>query len=203
MVELTVALHYVFNAPADPIIWDVSHQVYPHKILTGGGTGMHTLRKSGGLSSRKRKGVGVRQIRRRPLVDVDLGGARDGGGDGAAGARAHPIAVIGDGAITGGMAYEAMNNAPYLNSRVIVIYNDQPQVSLPAEHEAVSELLPSQCPLTLQVRYRVCVPLPHEVEHEPYEPQLLQPQVPSPRSSLCVSVLERRRNRSHYRSSSA
>ena len=132
VVELTVALHYVFNAPADPIIWDVSHQVYPHKILTGRRHRMHTLRKSGGLSGfAKRKeseydkfGAGHSST----SISAALGMAV---GTELQGLERNSIAVIGDGAITGGMAYEAMNNAPYLNSRVIVIYNDNGQVSLP------------------------------------------------------------------------
>ena len=113
----TVALHYVFNAPADPIIWDVSHQVYPHKILTGRRHRMHTLRKSGGLSGfAKRKeseydkfGAGHSST----SISAALGMAV---GTELQGLERNSIAVIGDGAITGGMAYEAMNNAPYLNS---------------------------------------------------------------------------------------
>ena len=131
MVELTVALHYVFNAPADPIIWDVSHQVYPHKILTGRRHRMHTLRKSGGLSGfakRKESEYDKFGAHSSTSISAALGMAV---GTELQGLERNSIAVIGDGAITGGMAYEAMNNAPYLNSRVIVIYNDNGQVSLP------------------------------------------------------------------------
>ena len=132
VVELTVALHYVFNTPDDPVIWDVSHQVYPHKILTGRRERMHTLRQAGGLSG----------FAKRSESEYDYFGAGHSTTSisaalGAAvafdlqGRQRNSVAVIGDGAITGGMAYEAMNNAAYLNSRVIVVYNDNGQVSLP------------------------------------------------------------------------
>jgi len=132
VVELTVALHYVFNAPEDPIIWDVSHQVYPHKILTGRRDRMHTLRQAGGLSG----------FAKRSESEYDAFGAGHSTTSISAalgmnvahelrGMERSSIAIIGDGAITGGMAYEAMNNAAYLNSRVIVVYNDNGQVSLP------------------------------------------------------------------------
>ncbi|KAL1495696.1 hypothetical protein AB1Y20_016559 [Prymnesium parvum] len=133
VVELTVALHKVFNAPQDPIIWDVSHQVYPHKILTGRRHRMHTLRQAGGLSGfAKRKeseydnfGAGHSTTSISAALGMQTAFELQGRHE------RHSIAVIGDGAITGGMAYEAMNNAAYLNSRVIVIYNDNGQVSLP------------------------------------------------------------------------
>merc|ERR1719454_2205373 len=132
VVALTVALHYVFNTPEDPVIWDVSHQVYPHKILTGRRERMSTLRQAGGLSG----------FAKRIESEYDYFGAGHSTTSisaalGAAvafdlqGRQRNSIAVIGDGAITGGMAYEAMNNAAYLNSRVIVVYNDNGQVSLP------------------------------------------------------------------------
>jgi len=133
VIELTVALHYVFNAPDDPICWDVSHQVYPHKILTGRRDRMNTLRQAGGLSGfAKMKeseydafGAGHSTTSISAALGMatafELRGLKE----------RNSVAVIGDGAITGGMAYEAMNNAAYLNSRVIVIYNDNGQVSLP------------------------------------------------------------------------
>jgi len=133
VVELTVALHYVFNTPEDPVIWDVSHQVYPHKILTGRRDRMNTLRQAGGLSGfAKMKeseydafGAGHSTTSISAALGMatafELRGLKE----------RNSVAVIGDGAITGGMAYEAMNNAAYLNSRVIVIYNDNGQVSLP------------------------------------------------------------------------
>jgi 1-deoxy-D-xylulose-5-phosphate synthase len=132
VVELTVALHYVFNTPEDAIVWDVSHQTYPHKILTGRRHRMHTLRKSGGISGFTRRveseydvfGAGHSSTSISAALGLAIG--RD-----LAGKKQHVIAVIGDGALTGGMAYEAMNNAGYLNSRIIVILNDNGQVSLP------------------------------------------------------------------------
>merc|ERR1719311_54475 len=132
VVELTVALHYVFETPDDPVIWDVSHQVYPHKILTGRRDRMPTLRKSGGLSG----------FAKRSESEYDAFGAGHSTTSISAalgmavafdlqGRKRNSIAVIGDGAITGGMAYEAMNNAAYLNTKMIVVYNDNGQVSLP------------------------------------------------------------------------
>jgi len=132
VVELTVALHYVFDTPDDPVIWDVSHQVYPHKILTGRRERMPSLRQAGGLSG----------FAKRSESEYDAFGAGHSTTSISAalgmavafdlqGRQRNSVAVIGDGAITGGMAYEAMNNAAYLNSRVIVVYNDNGQVSLP------------------------------------------------------------------------
>ncbi|KAF2287734.1 hypothetical protein GH714_002497 [Hevea brasiliensis] len=110
VVELTVALHYVFNAPQDKILWDVGHQSYPHKILTGRRDKMHTIRQTNGLSGFTK---------------------RDGSGRDLKGRKNNVVAVIGDGAMTAGQAYEAMNNAGYLDSDMIVILNDNKQVSLP------------------------------------------------------------------------
>jgi 1-deoxy-D-xylulose-5-phosphate synthase len=132
VVELTVALHHVFNTPEDPIIFDVSHQIYPHKILTGRRERMSGLRMKGGISG----------FAKRKESEYDVFGAGHSSTSISAalgmavafdlqGRKRNAVAVIGDGAITGGMAYEAMNNAAYLNSRVIVIYNDNEQVSLP------------------------------------------------------------------------
>merc|ERR1719313_2577193 len=132
VVELTVALHYVFNAPADPIIFDVSHQIYPHKILTGRRERMPTLRQAGGLSGFAKRSeseydpIGAGHSTTSISAALGMAVAHD-----LRGMERNSVAVIGDGAITGGMAYEAMNNAAYLNSRVIVVYNDNGQVSLP------------------------------------------------------------------------
>merc|ERR1719454_12433 len=132
VIELTVALHYVFDTPFDPLIWDVSHQVYLHKILTGRRDRMKGLRQAGGISG----------FAKRSESEYDVFGAGHSTTSISAalgmavafdlqGRQRNSIAVIGDGAITGGMAYEAMNNAAYLNSPVIVVYNDNGQVSLP------------------------------------------------------------------------
>jgi 1-deoxy-D-xylulose-5-phosphate synthase len=125
VVELTLALHYVFDTPRDRIIWDVGHQAYPHKILTGRRDRIRTLRQGGGLSG----------FTRRMESDYDPFGAAHSStsisaGLGMAVARdlSHGdnkvVAVIGDGAMSAGMAYEAMNNAGALQSRLIVILND-------------------------------------------------------------------------------
>lgn len=125
VVELTVALHHVFNMPKDKLIWDVGHQCYPHKILTGRRGRMKTIRQGGGLAGfTKRKeseydpfGAGHSST----SISAGLGMAvsRD-----LRGSDENIISVIGDGAMSAGMAYEAMNNAGALKSRLIVILND-------------------------------------------------------------------------------
>ena len=126
VIELTVALHAVFDTPRDRLIWDVGHQAYPHKILTGRRDRIRTLRQPGGLSGFTRRsesefdpfgaahsstsisaGLGM-------AVAHDLKGEKD----------RHVVAVIGDGAMSAGMAYEAMNNAGALHSRLVVVLND-------------------------------------------------------------------------------
>jgi len=125
VVELTVALHYVFNTPEDRLIWDVGHQAYPHKILTGRREGMRTIRQEDGLSG----------FAKRSESDYDPFGAGHSSTSISAGlgmavardlscGRNNVIAVIGDGAMSAGMAYEAMNNAGALDARLIVILND-------------------------------------------------------------------------------
>jgi len=144
VVELTAALHYVFNAPRDNIVWDVAHQAYPHKILTGRRHRMHTLRKGGGLSGFTKRAESVYDVfgagHSSTSISAALGMsvARD-----LDGRTNHNVAVIGDGAITGGMAYEAMNNAGYLKSRVIVIFNDNGEVSLPTGTKSAGGVKPS------------------------------------------------------------
>ncbi len=125
VVELTVALHYVFDTPRDKLIWDVSHQCYPHKILTGRRDRIRTLRQGGGLSgftSRKESvydPFGAAHSSTSISAGLGFSVARDFRGEDNA-----VIAVIGDGAMSAGMAYEAMNNAGAMNSRLIVILND-------------------------------------------------------------------------------
>lgn len=125
VVELTVALHYVFDTPRDKLIWDVGHQAYPHKILTGRRDRIRTLRQGGGLSG----------FTKRAESEYDCFGAAHSStsisaGLGMAVARDlseqshHVVCVIGDGAMSAGMAYEAMNNAGAMDSRLIVILND-------------------------------------------------------------------------------
>ena len=126
VVELTVALHYVFDTPSDQLIWDVGHQAYPHKIVTGRRDRIRTLRQGGGLSG----------FTRRSESEYDPFGAAHSSTSISAALgfaianklvgrrRASAIAVIGDGALSAGMAYEAMNNAAAAGNRLIVILND-------------------------------------------------------------------------------
>jgi len=125
VVELTVALHYVFDTPRDRLIWDVGHQAYPHKIVTGRRQRIRTLRQEGGLSGFTRRAesdydpFGAAHSSTSISAGLGMAVARD-----LAGGHNHVIAVIGDGAMSAGMAYEAMNNAGHLRSRLIVILND-------------------------------------------------------------------------------
>ncbi|MBB5721144.1 1-deoxy-D-xylulose-5-phosphate synthase [Loktanella ponticola] len=125
VVELTVALHAVFDAPKDKIIWDVSHQCYPHKILTGRRDRIRTLRMEGGLSGFTKRSeseydcFGAAHSSTSISAALGFSVARDLGGEGG-----DAIAVIGDGSMSAGMAYEAMNNAGHLKKRLIVILND-------------------------------------------------------------------------------
>lgn len=157
--ELTVALHHVFNTPEDKIIWDVGHQTYPHKILTGRRSRMHTIRQTFGLAGFPKReesaydafgvghsstsisaGLGIQLVEFSTtalvacIVSLEfdcfwcsgMAVARD-----LLGKSNHVISVIGDGAMTAGQAYEAMNNAGFLDSNLIIILNDNKQVSLP------------------------------------------------------------------------
>jgi len=145
VTELTVALHYVFDMPEDDIIWDVAHQCYPHKILTGRRDKMSGLRQLGGISG----------FCKRKESDYDSFGAGHSttsisAAQGMSIAKSllnkrknNCVAVIGDGAITGGMAYEAMNSAGYLRSRMIVILNDNGQVSLPTGTPSAGGTVPA------------------------------------------------------------
>ncbi|KAL5556594.1 hypothetical protein UlMin_038830 [Ulmus minor] len=132
VVELTVALHRVFDTPEDKIIWDVGHQTYPHKILTGRRSRMHTIRKTSGLAGFPKRDESVHDAfgagHSSTSISAGLGMAvaRD-----LLGKKNNVISVIGDGAMTGGMAYEAMNNAGFLDANMIIILNDNRQVSLP------------------------------------------------------------------------
>src|SRR6187200_2792986 len=125
VIELTVALHYVFNTPEDRLIWDVGHQAYPHKILTGRRSRIRTLRQGGGLSGFTKRAeseydpFGAAHSSTSISASLGMAVARD-----LAGKSNHVVAVIGDGAMSAGMAYEAMNNAGAMNSRLIVILND-------------------------------------------------------------------------------
>ena len=125
VVELTVALHYVFDTPRDKLIWDVGHQAYPHKILTGRRDRIRTLRQPGGLSGFTKRAeseydpFGAAHSSTSISAALGMAVARD-----LKGGTENVVAVIGDGAMSAGMAYEAMNNAGHLKSRLIVILND-------------------------------------------------------------------------------
>ena len=125
VVELTVALHHVFDTPNDRLIWDVGHQSYPHKILTGRRDRIRTLRQGGGLYGFTKRGeseydpFGAAHSSTSVSAGLGMAVARD-----LAGKDNNVVAVIGDGAMTAGMAYEAMNNAGSMPNRLIVVLND-------------------------------------------------------------------------------
>jgi 1-deoxy-D-xylulose-5-phosphate synthase len=125
VVELTVALHYVFDTPNDKLIWDVGHQAYPHKILTGRRDRIRTLRAGGGLSGFTKRAeseydcFGAAHSSTSISAGLGMAVARD-----LSGGSENVVCVIGDGAISAGMAYEAMNNAGAMNRRLIVVLND-------------------------------------------------------------------------------
>jgi 1-deoxy-D-xylulose-5-phosphate synthase len=125
VVELTVALHYVFDTPSDRLIWDVGHQSYPHKILTGRRDRIRTIRQGGGLSGFTKRAesdydpFGAAHSSTSISAALGMAVARD-----LEGKKNNVVAVIGDGAMSAGMAYEAMNNAGARNERLVVILND-------------------------------------------------------------------------------
>ncbi|HIJ37281.1 MAG TPA: 1-deoxy-D-xylulose-5-phosphate synthase, partial [Rhodospirillaceae bacterium] len=148
VVELTVALHHVFHTPEDRLIWDVGHQAYPHKILTGRRSRMRTLRQGGGLSGFTNRSesvydpFGAGHSSTSISAGLGMAVARDlKGGDN------HVIAVIGDGSMSAGMAYEALNNAGSMKSRLVVILNDNDMSIAPpvgAMSDYLSRLLSSK-----------------------------------------------------------
>jgi len=125
VIELTVALHYVFDTPTDRLVWDVGHQAYPHKILTNRRDRIRTLRQGGGLSGFTKRAeseydaFGAAHSSTSISASLGMAVARD-----LQNKQNNVIAVIGDGAMSAGMAYEAMNNAGAMNSRLIVVLND-------------------------------------------------------------------------------
>ena len=154
VVELTVALHYVFDTPNDRVIWDVGHQAYPHKILTGRRDRIRTLRQGGGLSGFTKRAeseydpFGAAHSSTSISAGLGMAVARD-----LAGKHNNVIAVIGDGAISAGMAYEAMNNAGAMDRRLIVILNDNEMSIAPpvgAMSNYLSRLLSSPTFLSLR-----------------------------------------------------
>ncbi len=141
VVELTVALHYVFDTPSDRIIWDVGHQAYPHKILTGRRDRIRTLRRGGGLSGFTKRSESEYDpfgaAHSSTSISAGLGMAV---ANTLSGKQGNVVAVIGDGAMSAGMAYEAMNNAGAMHSRLIIILNDN-EMSIAPPAGALSSYL--------------------------------------------------------------
>ncbi|MCR4300215.1 MAG: 1-deoxy-D-xylulose-5-phosphate synthase [Sulfuricaulis sp.] len=140
-VELTLALHYVFNTPEDRLVWDVGHQTYPHKILTGRRDRMSTLRQTGGLSGFPRReeseydafGVGHSSTSISAALGMAVAAARTS-------AERQVVAIIGDGALSGGQAFEALNNAGNMDANLLVILNDN-DMSISPNVGAMSQYL--------------------------------------------------------------
>jgi 1-deoxy-D-xylulose-5-phosphate synthase len=154
VIELTVALHYLFDTPKDRLVWDVGHQAYPHKILTGRRDRIRTLRQGGGLSGFTKRdeseydAFGAAHSSTSISAALGMAVARD-----LSGRKNNVIAVIGDGAMSAGMAYEAMNNAGSMDSRLIVILNDNDMSIAPpvgAMSAYLSRLLSSKSYLSLR-----------------------------------------------------
>ncbi|GIR97494.1 MAG: hypothetical protein CM15mP100_7140 [Alphaproteobacteria bacterium] len=148
VIELTIALHYIFDTPDDKLIWDVGHQAYPHKILTGRREQMSGLRQEGGLSGFTKRSeslydpFGAGHSSTSISAGLGMAVARD-----LQGATNNVIAVIGDGAMSAGMAFEALNNAGVMNSNLIVILNDNDMSISPpvgAMSAYLSELISSR-----------------------------------------------------------
>ena len=141
VIELTSALHYVFDAPKDKIIWDVGHQTYPHKILTGRKSKIHTLRKKNGLSGFTKRSESIYDpfgaAHSSTSVSANLGitAARD-----MLNQNFDVISIIGDGAISAGLAYEGLNNLGHLNKNSLIILNDN-EMSIAEPVGAMSKYL--------------------------------------------------------------
>src|SRR6202162_4957242 len=155
VIELTVALHYVFDTPKDRLVWDVGHQAYPHKILTNRRDRIRTLRMGGGLSGFTKRSeseydpFGAAHSSTSISAGLGMAVARDLKGEDAR----NVIAVIGDGAMSAGMAYEAMNNAGSMKSRLVVILNDNDMSIAPpvgAMSAYLSRLLSSKSFMSLR-----------------------------------------------------
>jgi 1-deoxy-D-xylulose-5-phosphate synthase len=170
VVELTVGLHYVFDTPHDRLIWDVGHQAYPHKILTGRRDRIRTIRQGGGLSGFTKRSeseydpFGAAHSSTSISSGLGMAVARDFKGE-----KRNVIAVIGDGAMSAGMAYEAMNNAGSMDSRLIVILNDNDMSIAPpvgAMSAYLSRVLSSKSFLSLRhLGGEVARHLPKRLEH--------------------------------------
>jgi 1-deoxy-D-xylulose-5-phosphate synthase len=186
VVELTVALHYVFNTPQDRLIWDVGHQAYPHKILTGRRRRMHTLRSGGGLSGFTKRSeseydpFGAAHAATSISAALGMAVVRD-----LRGRHHNVIAVIGDGSLSAGMAYEALNNAGTANSRLIVILNDN-EMSIAPPVGAISSYL-SRLARTLAARR---TPAPEASPDLPPQGRIEMPRRAAPSASSTRSIFE-------------
>jgi 1-deoxy-D-xylulose-5-phosphate synthase len=170
VVELTVGLHYVFDTPNDRLLWDVGHQAYPHKILTGRRDRIRTIRQGGGLSGFTKRSeseydpFGAAHSSTSISAGLGMAVARDFKGE-----KRNVIAVIGDGAMSAGMAYEAMNNAGSMDSRLIVILNDNDMSIAPpvgAMSAYLSRVLSSKSFLSLRhLASEAARHLPKRLEH--------------------------------------
>jgi 1-deoxy-D-xylulose-5-phosphate synthase len=170
VVELTIAVHYVFDTPHDRLIWDVGHQAYPHKILTGRRDRIRTIRQGGGLSGFTKRSeseydpFGAAHSSTSISAGLGMAVARDFKGE-----KRDVICVIGDGAMSAGMAYEAMNNAGSMDSRLVVILNDNDMSIAPpvgAMSAYLSRLLSSKSFLSLRhLAGEVARHLPKRLEH--------------------------------------
>src|SRR3982074_3578762 len=170
VVELTTAIHYIFDTPRARLVWDVGHQAYPHKILTGRRDRIRTLRTGGGLSGFTKRTesdydpFGAAHSSTSISAGLGMAVARD-----LSGKKNNVIAVIGDGAMTAGMAYEAMNNAGSMESRLIVILNDNDMSIAPpvgAMSAYLSRVLSSKSFLSLRhLAGEAARHLPKRLEH--------------------------------------
>jgi len=154
VVELTVAIHHVFDTPHDRLIWDVGHQAYPHKILTGRRDRIRTLRQGGGLSGFTKRSeseydpFGAAHSSTSISAGLGMAVARD-----LAGKQNNIVCVIGDGAMSAGMAYEAKNNAGAMHSRLVIILNDNDMSIAPpvgAMSAYLARLISSRSYLTIR-----------------------------------------------------
>ncbi len=154
VVELTIALHYVFNTPDDRVVWDVGHQTYPHKILTGRRNAMSGLRKPGGIAGFPRRseseydtfGTGHSSTSISAALGMAIAAQR-------AGSDRRAVAIIGDGAMTAGMAFEALNNAGAMDANLLVILNDNDMSISPnvgALHNYLARLLSGRLYTTMR-----------------------------------------------------
>ena len=175
VVELTVALHAVFDTPRDRVIWDVGHQAYPHKILTGRRDRIRTLRQPGGLSGFTRRSESEYDpfgaAHSSTSISAGLGMAVAHGLQGEQ--DRHVVAVIGDGSMSAGMAYEAMNNAGSMRSRLLVVLNDNDMSIAPpvgAMSAYLSRLMSSRSFLNLrELAARMAKRFPRGIERTAWQ----------------------------------